>query len=106
MDNDTVNTKLNFGYSTAFASCYEFERGKISEVNYNKNTNITLIIGQFSYAELPKYFDNIMGVSGTVQAMSDFRKRIMREDYKITDIYTLPSIYGDSHREIVGYHSC
>jgi hypothetical protein len=39
-----------------------------------------------------------MGVSGTVEAMSDFRKKIMREDYLVTDIYTLPSIYGDSHR--------
>lgn len=106
VDNDSVNSKLNFGYSTAFASCYEYERGKISEVNYNKNINISLIIGQFSYAELPKYFDNIMGVSGTVEAMSDFRKKIMYEDYKVTDIYTLPSIYGDSHRKILGFHSC
>lgn len=39
---------------------------------------MSLIIGQFSYAELPKYFNNIMGVSGTVEAMSDFRKKIMR----------------------------
>lgn len=67
---------------------------------------MSLIIGQFSYAELPKYFDYIMGVSGTVEAMSEFRKTIMREDYKIKEIYTLPSIYGDSHREIVGFHAC
>ena len=67
---------------------------------------MSLIIGQFSYAELPKYFDHIMGVSGTVEAMSDFRKKIMRQDYKIQEIYTLPSIYGDSHREVVGFHAC
>ena len=106
LDNGSVNKKLNFGYSTVFASCYEYERGKISEANYDKNVNISLIIGQFSYAELPKYFDHILGVSGTVEAISDFRKKIMREEYKITDIYTLPSIYGDSHREIVGFHIC
>lgn len=61
-----------------------------------------MIIGQFSYAELPRYFDHILGVSGTVQVMSDFRKKIMRDYYKITDIYALPSIYGDSLRQITG----
>lgn len=107
LDNGAVNKKLNFGYSTTFASCYEYERGKISEENYYKNINISLIIGQFSYAELPKYFDNILGVSGTVQAMSGFQKTILEDSYQIRDdhIYTLPSIYGESHRKVVGFRS-
>ena len=106
IDNDTVNEKLNFGFSTAFASCHEYEKGKISEENYNKNTNISLIVGEFSYAELPIYFDYIMGVSGTVNVMSEFRKKIMKSYYKITDIYALPSIYGDSLRQIVKETFC
>ena len=39
-----------------------------------------------------------MGVSGTVKVMSEFRKKIMKDYYKISDIYGLPSIYGDSLR--------
>jgi hypothetical protein len=56
---------------------------------------------------LPKYFDNILGVSGTVEAMSGFQKTILKDSYHILDdhIYTLPSIYGESHRRVIGFRS-
>jgi hypothetical protein len=39
---------------------------------------MSLIVGEFSYAELPMYFNNIFGVSGTLKTLSKSKKDIMR----------------------------
>lgn len=98
-----MNKKLNYGLSTAFAACFEFFNGTISEENFKKHACIGLIAGQYSYAEFPQYFKHILGVSGTIQAMSDFQKQVISKKYEINQLYTLPSIYGDNHRKIKGY---
>lgn len=35
--------------------------------------------------------------------MSDFQKEVISNKYGINQLYTLPSIYGDSHRKVKGY---
>jgi hypothetical protein len=59
---------------------------------------ITLNIAPFSYCELPNFFQAILGVSGTVSSMSNYKKKMLEERYRILDIYEIPSIYGLTQR--------
>ena len=67
-DGDTISTKINYGYKTVFANIFEFNQPnpRISPLNYKDSLKITLAAAEFSYAELPKYFMNILGVTGTL----------------------------------------
>ena len=67
-DGDTISTKINYGYKTVFANIYEYRKPnpRISQLNYKDSLKITLAAAEFSYAELPKYFKNILGVTGTL----------------------------------------
>jgi hypothetical protein len=64
--NDTTSPFISYGYKTVFANMYEYERGNISKTNYDDALMISLSIAEFSYAELPKYFYRILGVTGTL----------------------------------------
>lgn len=35
-------------------------------------------IGEFSYAQLPKYFDKIIGFSSTYTALSNYKKTLIK----------------------------
>ena len=76
-DNDTITDKISYGYKTVFANCYEYERKAISQLSYNSALKITLNIAPFSYSELPTFFQAILGVSGTVDSMSDYKKQML-----------------------------
>jgi hypothetical protein len=39
---------------------------------------INLIIGHFSYAKLPTYFESILGVTGTLKAMNKCQQKILQ----------------------------
>jgi hypothetical protein len=97
-DNDSITDKISYGYKTVFANCYEYERKAISQLSYNSALKITLNIAPFSYSELPTFFQNILGVSGTVNSMSDYKKEMLKSRYHIEDTYEIPSIYGDNQR--------
>lgn len=51
--------------------------------------SIKMKIGEFSYAELPKYFDKIMGFSSTYGALSNYKKSLLKDDYTMKEIYNI-----------------
>ena len=58
---------------------------------------VQLTCGQFSYAEIPKnFFDVIMGVTGTLGCLSVAEKAIIHDDYKIRKFTINTSMYGGS----------
>lgn len=62
------------------------------------NANLKLIfnIGMYSFAEIPKMYDLILGVSGTIADMSEYKKLFIRQQFKITKETISPSIYDNS----------
>lgn len=66
MDKDRLSEKLHFGFETVFAYCREFKLGRVSQEHYENALFIPLIYGEFSYAELPKSYSAIIGLSGTI----------------------------------------
>ena len=65
-DNDTISYKINYGYKTVFAYLHEFQNNRVSKAYLDEALQITLMIAEFSYAALPNYFCNILGVTGTL----------------------------------------
>lgn len=73
-DGDQISYKINYGYKTIFANIHEFNNGKISQSNLDESLQINLIVAEFSYAMLPNYFDNILGVTGTLEVLPKTKK--------------------------------
>ncbi len=46
---------------------------------------------------MPNEFEMILGVSGTLEVMSDIEKKIISEEYGINKITYSPSVYGNSN---------
>ena len=71
----------------------ENEKKRIEKID--SKLELSLIIAEFSYAELPRFFRNIIGVSGTLREMSSFKNRELKHRYKVERKYYIPSVYGD-----------
>lgn len=91
---DGLSSKLVFGYKTLFAYFDEHEKKNISDATLAERIGIKINCGSFSYAEVPKLFYSIMGVTGTLRTLSETEKRIVRADYKIQKFTYAPSVFG------------
>jgi hypothetical protein len=52
------------------------------------------MVAEFSYAKLPQYFDNILGVTGTLEVLPQYKKQQLKDRYGIEDQYAIPSAFG------------
>lgn len=95
---DSLNFNMQVGYLTTFTYFYEFSRGNIQKTDLQKNVGIFIQCGNYSYAEIPKEFDLIMGVSGTLKSLMPIERKII-ENYGIERLAYLPSIYGEPDRQ-------
>jgi hypothetical protein len=98
LENDSITDKISYGYKTVFANCFEYERKSVSELSYRAALKITFNIAPFSYCELPNFFQSILGVSGTISSISESKRTVLRQKYKIAEMYEVPSIYGQNNR--------
>ena len=57
--------------------------GKIEASVAAAELGFSLRAGQYSYAEAPKQFDAILGVTGTLDALSPYEKSIVHDVYQI-----------------------
>lgn len=99
MENDAINERMSYGYPTVFANIYEYERGNVSKINLDEALCIELVISEFSYAVLPTFFKHIIGVTGTLRAMPQVKKKILRNDYNVEDNFLIPSSYGINEKK-------
>ena len=94
-DQDGISDQISYGFKTIFAYMYEhFQKKQISETSMEKALELNLIIAEFSYALLPKYFRSILGVTGTLEDMSEFKKSQLKNEYDVKKKYIIPSVYG------------
>ena len=70
-DNDKISYDITYGYKTTFIYFSEFFKNKIKQHHLNANTTLNLNCGNFSYAEMPKFFDIVMGATGTLRTLCD-----------------------------------
>lgn len=93
---DGVNTSMRYSYKTAFANMFESEQKTILAETADALLGIDLVCGQFSFANIPKEFLCILGVSGTLATMTQFENEVIRS-LGITNRTITPSIYGKSN---------
>jgi len=91
---DSVDYELSFGYRTTFAYLAESEKGHIGESTLLKVLSLRIIASQFSYANISPH--RILGVSGTLSALSDYEKTIVL-NAGISNYSFVPSVYGSSN---------
>jgi hypothetical protein len=49
---------------------------------------------------LPKYFVNILGVTGTLEVLPIYKKKQLISRYLIDDQYAIPSAFGQENKRI------
>ena len=97
---DEISTDIAYGYATAFAYFHFHERGDISDQSLMDHVGMYIGCGSFSYAEIPHMFKLIMGVSGTLDSLTDVEKTVIAK-YNIKRVALAPSIYGASRRSFM-----
>ncbi|CAF1185261.1 unnamed protein product [Adineta steineri] len=93
-EQDNIIYNIVYGYKTLFAYYCEHERGKITKKSFEEKICLNIKCGNFSYAEIPLQFKFIMGVTGTLETLSDAEKEIIKNDYKIEKYTFTPSVFG------------
>lgn len=81
-------------YKTMFAYFHFHEENpaQITEESVRNHATILLYSGRFSYAETPRMYDHVMGVTGTLEALSPDEKKIV-QSYDILKETFAPSMY-------------
>jgi len=88
-DNTVFDT--SYGYKTLFAYFKEHDNGNISDEALADNISILVRLGTFSYAEIPKGFQSILGCSGTLSTLSKPERNIIEDVYQIRLSTLIPS---------------
>ena len=93
---DGVDWDLTYGYRTAFAVLHEVEQdgGRNADASLRRALGLRVTCGTFSYANIKPA--RILGVSGTLAALSDDERRVMRSFGLELETY-VPSVYGKSN---------
>ena len=90
-----------YGYKTMFAHFQEHEAHRISEAARDARVGLIIKCGSFSYAELPQAYKCILGLTGTLETMSQPEKRVLEDTYAIKKNTYMPSVYGQSQLQVL-----
>ena len=63
---------------------------------------IKLCCGHASYAEMPNSFDVVLGVTGTLKALSKEEAGVLQTRYNIKQTTHMPSVYGKNKLRFAG----
>ena len=101
-EQDGISFTKSYGFQTMFAYFKEHDAAEISQSSRDKKIGFTVDCGQFSYAEVPKLYDCIMGVTGTLQTLSPPEKDLLQKVYAIRTFTYMPSVYGKNNLDFGG----
>ena len=98
---EELTSKIIKGYETLFAYLHETQEGNITETSLLakdesdcfKNIYLVVVDGFFSYAELPKNYKNILGITGTLEYLSLPDQGILADEYKVDHFSYIPSVF-------------
>lgn len=86
----------NVGYKTMFAYFKANRNGDVSNEELDKHIGLLMRCGMFSYAEMPRLYDAMLGVTGTLQTLSDEERELLTGRYNVNKFTYIPSVYGPS----------
>eukprot|EP01061_Rhynchopus_euleeides_P022327 TRINITY_DN3636_c0_g1_i2.p1 TRINITY_DN3636_c0_g1~~TRINITY_DN3636_c0_g1_i2.p1 ORF type:complete len:2096 (+),score=647.50 TRINITY_DN3636_c0_g1_i2:904-6288(+) len=91
-------------YRTVFAYYIEHDRdaSKITEATRNYYSTLLVQCGVFSYAAIPRQYECILGVTGTLSALTGAERALLQKDYGIAKYSYLPSVYGKNELVFAG----
>mmetsp|Transcript_25094 Transcript_25094/g.54270 ORF Transcript_25094/g.54270 Transcript_25094/m.54270 type:complete len:3102 (+) Transcript_25094:270-9575(+) len=95
-DQDTVSFDIFYGYKTLFAYYKAHAEGKISLNSLNAKKCATIDCGSYSFAEIPKMYKFVLGVSGTLDTLSPSEQTLLTDVYNIRKRSFTPSVYGQN----------
>lgn len=98
----SLDANLYYGYRTIFAYFCEHDNGNITRDARDQHTLLQIYCGKFSYAEVPKQYSYIMGVTGTLNNLSVQKRNLLSEFYSINKFTYMPSIYGKNQLQFAG----
>lgn len=71
-DIDKINYDTTKGYKTAFAYLQEWQRKEISTDTLVEKLSISFNLGCFSYPKIIENYSLVLGVTGTLENMTEF----------------------------------
>ena len=92
---DEISYQISYGHKTTFAYFAAKDKGEITEEVLKSRVGFSLYCGRFSYAEIPKTYVYILGVTGTLQSLAPSELEIIRQ-FKINKFSYMPSMYGET----------
>jgi hypothetical protein len=90
---DTISFTHLEGYKTVFAYFHEVECNRVSVAARDNFASVFVGCGRFSYAEIPKQYALILGVTGTLRELSQAQRDMLQKDYGVQHFTYLPSVY-------------
>ncbi|GFV68822.1 secA_DEAD domain-containing protein [Trichonephila clavipes] len=92
--NGLYSTNTFYNYYNVF-NYFRLKKADYDHKSYNNYGYILVDCGKISYAELPKEYPIILGVSGTLTKLYDHEKKAVKS-YGINRIASMPSFFGNS----------
>jgi hypothetical protein len=99
---DDISWKASYGYSTMFAYMEEHANGSIGDEKMENQLALYINCGAFSYAEIPKSYTKIIGLTGTLNDLAGSQREMLRTEYSLTKSTFMPSVYGDNQLDFPG----
>ena len=93
---DRVMYNISQGYLTSFAYIKEHEKKAISKTSVSESIGLRIACGSFSYSEIPLKFDTILGISGTVETISNYQRSVIYQEYNFVYETYIPSVFGEN----------
>jgi len=87
-----VDYRTTFGALTTFAFFHEFDKGNITKRLLEQNSTLNISCGCVLYSELPKFYDLILGMTGTLDGLSKEESTIL-VDYGFDRLTYIPSTF-------------
>jgi len=96
-EKDEVNYGLCHSNKTVFAYLTFEMENKITPELATEHLGVDLFCGRFSFAELPKEYGIILGVTGTLRELLDVQdiRQILEREYGFKHYTYTPSIFGE-----------
>lgn len=93
VEHGTTRYDLRDGYNTTCWYFHAMDQMLITREEFDKHISLTPQCGAFSYAEIPKGYQRILGMSGTLDCLGAYEREIVAR-YGIKEQTIMPSLYG------------
>ncbi|XP_077288893.1 uncharacterized protein LOC143913144 [Arctopsyche grandis] len=74
---------------------FRLKKTNFNSNNFNNYGYLTVSTGRISYANLPKQYSCIFGVTGTLKSLNDYEKQTIQQIYNIKKTFSMPSVFGE-----------